>query len=624
MNGMGFLGGMMTSRPAAADDLNPSRPGATWHWQAAGHQLLLRVWGGEGQIISQGGLALLLRGVVDDDHAPGLESTSTVGHRLLDAYARHARLPLEHLDGSFALALLDGYEGRILLYRNLVGHVVPYYRATPEGLLFCSNLARLVDAAEEPVLPNEAALPAYFVYRFVPGRETLFQDCNRLLPGQLLSYERGHARLIQVASLTSLGGTPPERGSEATVIDETMTKVLHSYASHDPRAVNLLSGGVDSSFVQVKWNEATRGAPGRPRSVSLEVRHPRTRGETEYALSASRWFGTDHSLVTVDSPYIDYLTSFIAETGEPPNHVQAAYYLPLAAAMSTAGHRTGLCGQGADGLFGLSSAYRLWDATLLRTLLPFPSLRKFLLGLAGMVGLRSLTDRLQLANDLYCWDQPRHPINEVVTFTEPEGVQACFGTAAWRNALAFRRALLEPHAVSSHPLARFHAMALVGDGVDSAGLWNTAASRHGVELIYPYLDSRFLRVILGLDPSVRFRHRKPKTLLKGLLEQYAPKECVHRKKLSFGQPIFEWLSPGGQLRPHAERIGDYPFVPRSVRLAALAEPGWFLYSLLCYDVWHKLFISRELPRENSILGGGERMIPARGRRGLASTVTRDS
>jgi hypothetical protein len=70
---------------------------------------------------------------------------------------------------------------------------------------------------------------------------------------------------------------------------------------------------------------------------------------------------------------------------------------------------------------------------------------------------------------------------------------------------------------------------------------------------------------------------------------------ANRTKLGFGQPIFEWLAPGGQLRPWVERIGRYDFVERRAWQSCLARPNWFLYSLLCFDLWHKLFIERSLP-----------------------------
>src|SRR5262249_5989946 len=160
-------------------------PRNAWQWGSARHHLFLRVWGDDGELVSEDGLAVLLRGVVQEEGTPGAGDPRLLGRRILGAYARGERLALERLVGGFSLVLLDGYRGRVLLYRNLIGPVVPYYRVGPRGLTFSSNLARLVDAAGEPVRAHESALPAYFVYRFVPGRETLFQDCFRVLPGQL-------------------------------------------------------------------------------------------------------------------------------------------------------------------------------------------------------------------------------------------------------------------------------------------------------------------------------------------------------------------------------------------------------------------------------------------------------
>ena len=71
---------------------------------------------------------------------------------------------------------------------------------------------------------------------------------------------------------------------------------------------------------------------------------------------------------------------------------------------------------------------------------------------------------------------------------------------------------------------------------------------------------------------------------------------ARRPKLGFGQPIFEWLAPGGQLRHLAERLGRHEFVDPVALARSLGKPNWFLYSLLCYDLWHRLFIDRSLSR----------------------------
>ena len=89
-----------------------------------------------------------------------------------------------------------------------------------------------------------------------------------------------------------------------------------------------------------------------------------------------------------------------------------------------------------------------------------------------------------------------------------------------------------------------------------------------------------LRFALNLPPSVRYPFRRPKELLKRALERVAPREVARRRKLGFGQPIFEWLAPGGQLRPLVERIGGYDFVrpkswsgPKAAAQLVLVQPA---------------------------------------------------
>ena len=43
-----------------------------------------------------------------------------------------------------------------------------------------------------------------------------------------------------------------------------------------------------------------------------------------------------------------------------------------------------------------------------------------------------------------------------------------------------------------------------------------------------------------------------------------------------------------------DRIGRYEFLDAAALERARARPNWFLYSLLCYDLWHRLFIERSL------------------------------
>jgi asparagine synthetase B (glutamine-hydrolysing) len=313
-------------------------------------------------------------------------------------------------------------------------------------------------------------------------------------------------------------------------------------------------------------------------------------------MTASRALGSRHTLVPAGDPYVGYLLDTLASCGEPPNHVQSAYFGHLARAMVERGVHSGLCGEGADSLFGLGMANQLHNASVLRRMMPSSWLRRGGAFASDLLRWTNLAATFRLANHINDFSHLQHPINRVAAFADWQAVEACFGVRASADAAAERRSLLDLYAVPACPQERLHAAGFLGEAMDSASLWTTLFNRAGADLLCPFLDSRVVRFALNLAPEVRFRFRKPKDALKRALARLAPVELAQRSKLGFGQPIFEWLSPGGALHPLVERIGAYEFVDTETLARVRQRPTWFLYSLLVYDLWHKLFIERSLPR----------------------------
>jgi asparagine synthetase B (glutamine-hydrolysing) len=268
----------------------------------------------------------------------------------------------------------------------------------------------------------------------------------------------------------------------------------------------------------------------------------------------------------------------------------------------------GLCGEGADSLFGLGLANKLHNAALLRRLVPSARLRGAGARACDLLGRTLLAATFRLADRMNDFTALPHPVNRVAAFADWEAAAACFGARAVADAATGRRALLDLYAVPDCPQERLHAAGFLGEAMDSASLWTTLFNRAGADLLSPFLDSRVLRMALSLAPGARFRFRRPKDVLKRALARLAPPELAHRPKLGFGQPIFAWLSEGGALRPLVERIASHEFVDAPTLARVRRRPTWFLYSLLCYDLWHKLFIDRTLPRPRQ--GAGCRELAA--------------
>lgn len=541
---------------------------------------------------SFGPVSILVQGYVTDGSAA--PNSPAIADRLHCAYRETGVLPVDSLEGSFSLVLLDTEQGRVVLYRNLVGSQFTYYCPTGEGLLFGSNLAELAAWSGLRLQVNREALPAYFIYRYVPGRETLLRGFYRLLPGEEVCSDAGGFHSRQRQKLGDWQGEGRLRRDALDELDATMSRVVSDCAALDAESINFLSGGVDSSYLQVHWNEKKERVR---RSCSISVDHPRTWPDTDYARSAACLLGTRHQVVPADGPVIEALLATIARSAEPPHHVQSVYFGRLGRVLAAHGLRSGLTGQGADALFGLGESNVLHQAVLLRRLLFAPSWRRLAAGLARAGGRRHLEFALQLADRLHHFADRRHPINTVGAFTDWEAVEACFGGEAVARTLAERRGLLIRHAVCGTLHERLHSLDFLTDSSDTVALWSLALSAEGVELRCPFLDSRLVKLACRLHPRVRFPFCRPKALLKQALARRAGWELAYRRKLAFGQPIFEWLAPGGQLRPWVEQIGWYDFLPPTVADAARARPGWFLYNLLCYDLWHQLIIDGRSPGE---------------------------
>ncbi len=448
-----FLGGIWKRGPAsrrrdaapASDTVNED-----WGWVGDGMELFLRGAPACCRVFTWDGLAR---------SAARLRPTvgSAGGHSIWSASLRscaatifeHGTLAVDDLEGSFTLALLDSQAERIILYRNLIGSGFTYYHAGSDGLMFGGNLTELVDLATPWPAANRDVLPSFFLFRCVPGRETLFSDVYRLLPGEQIHWDRRGLTRVQRHTFAALHAEPVPSAEAVERVETVLSAVLRDCAALRPGAANLLSGGVDSSYIQAIWNRVAVQRGELPISYSVSVDHPHTWMDTDYAITASQALGTRHTLTPADGPYADYFMDALASTGEPLNHVQSTYFGHLARAMREDGVSAGLCGEGADSLFGLGLANKIHNARLLRRLLPLASLRSLAGSAARLLGFPLLAATCRLGNHIDDFADLEHPVNQVAAFADWQAVEDCFGAAAVAAAAHDRRRLLDLYCVPS-------------------------------------------------------------------------------------------------------------------------------------------------------------------------------
>jgi asparagine synthase (glutamine-hydrolysing) len=547
-------------------------------------------------IIEEDGCMILLRGyaIVDSSQMSRLNLKQAL-HEMFDSYRHSGTFEPQYYVGSFTVLLLDAKHERIKIFRNMVGNTFTYYRQSKEGLIFGSNLAEVVRLGTSRTQVDMEMLPVYFIYRFVPGGNTLFEGVKRLQPGEMLTYENGRLSVQQVqtfATFEELNKTNEEESIER--LEAVMAQVTRDHMVMAPKAACLLSGGVDSSYIQAHWNRTWKelGNEAKPKSAAVWLDSPKTVSDHEYTLSAVAEMKTEHLDVEIDNLSAKQMRMILSQTGEMPNHVQSFYFGSLAEAMAAKGISAGLCGEGADGLFGSDAQTVLRSARQLKGRFPFGSVRGALAIVARLFGKDYSANALDLSRHYADTTWPRHPVNMVVAFTDVESIYRSFGRDAYVSAQEYRRQLLTQYLVPRDVLhLQWASMAaFLTESIGTAAYWNQLFSLHGVHMLHPFMDTRMLRVASNIRLDNRFISSNPKQILKRALALHIPENFVSRPKRAFGQPIFEWLGESGSLRRAVNEIAHYDFVDQRSLERARKKPNWFLYNLLVYDLWHKEFI----------------------------------
>ncbi|MDR2754567.1 MAG: hypothetical protein LBC20_02565 [Planctomycetaceae bacterium] len=539
--------------------------------------------------VAQNGTSLLVQGLL----------TGKTPQELLNSYLKTETLSVDGLEGNFVLVLVDTVRETILLYRHLVGSYETYYAQTANGFCFGSNLATLARRSGLSLRPNESMLPVLFLYRIVPGQNTLFDGIFKLLPGELVSWKTGTLKRQQLMTMPQFD--EPHKTSEEESIDRTefiLDQMLTDWYERKPQSAVLLSGGVDSMILQVHWNTVCRHfEPHRsPQSAAVVLNHPYTKPDFDYTISAVHQLGTEHLNIEQQPLSAEMMSEILSQTGDMPNHVQSFYFSTLAEGMRKAGFEAGICGEGADGMFGNSCPDDILSALIWRRKIPVPMFRSLIAKLIDQIKPQNYYAPIfRLANHITDLDYPQHPQNNAATFTDFDRVEELFGRGGMLDAMCYRRSILDrvsiPSSSSDDPysLLRAQLIGFFGEGIATAAYWCSMFHRHGVEMYNPFQDSRLIRAVSNIRIDTRFVHGNPKQVLKKALARHVPEAFSRRPKLGFGQPIFLWLAPGGCLFDAVRQIDDQPWLTPKAKQKILATPNWFLWTLLCYDLWYKTF-----------------------------------
>lgn len=517
---------------------------------------------------------------------------------LLALYERMGLACLAELNGDFAIAILDRRANKLLLVRDRVGVKPLYYWQADGELVFGSEIKALLAAGVPAALATER-LQAYFVYKYVPGNDTLFRDVQRLPPGHLLKYDlaSGHScvrRWWQPSTATDPNWTYEAAQARAVelVADATRLRLVA-----DVPVGNFLSGGLDSSIIASFLREAPQIAHYCARQSEADVAREGTSSDFVHAERLAREWSLNFRPIDIGAAEITleqinrtvrYADDLIADSAQIP-----AFLITAGGAATS---RVFLSGMGADEIFLGYPGHLL--TLLMRHLEWLPGHRVLLHSLSGIAQgrgrLKSARRYLYRLGRYRNYGQTRPAIFSLV---------GDFATAAALvpgdiEALLAHMAVYFP--ADEDPFEGFKRFELENFMQKNLSYSDRMAMANSVEVRVPFLDHRLVEFAWSLPRSFKLGHLgRTKRILKDAFSDRVPAHVVKRKKAGFAMPIRSIFGDAERalgllnLPLLADTTGIVPAAARRVvedHVNGLEDNSALIYAMLSFQEWYKLYL----------------------------------
>jgi asparagine synthase (glutamine-hydrolysing) len=492
---------------------------------------------------------------------PRFDMNQPAGAELLDsrtllaAYLLHGLALPQHLSGTFAFAIADPRQDRLLLAIDRLGIETLCFAVAGDFLHFGSRadvvaMAKASNSGERVSASlDKQALFNYLYYHCIPTPDTVYRGVKRLLPGHRLVFSDGRVTVEPYWS-------PEYDADSSAALPALEQRFLATVKASVGRSIEgarqpgcFLSGGTDSSTV-AGFLGAVTGAPAKTYSIGFDAKGF---DEMSYARIASKHFGTEHHEYYITPA--DLVTGIprIAAACDQPfgnSSVLPTYYCAQIAAADGVDRMLG--GDGGDELFGGNTRYakqRVFDyfdrapmalqkaalASLAPRIWEAVPLVKKARSYVRQASVR-MPDRMQTYNLV-------SRIGADVIF-EPDFLAAVDQDAPIKAMRAwYERAKTD--SLVNRMLAFDLKYTLTDNDLPKVAIGCGTA---GVDVAFPFLDDAVVSFSEKLDPALKLRGFKLRWFFKHALREFLPAETLTKSKHGFGLPFGIWLGSDKALK----------------------------------------------------------------------------
>ncbi len=509
---------------------------------------------------------------------------------------------LDSLRGMFAFAIWDARRQQLFVARDRLGIKPLYYRDTPDGVAFASELrAILADGTFRPAI-DPASIAMYLSFGYVPDPWSVLQGVRKLPPAHYLTWSRDAGIGIQRYWSASRPELP--RADEEEVIEELRRLLDDAVRCHLESEVPLgafLSGGIDSSTVVALMS---RAMDRRVQTFSIGFDESEF-NEAPHAGAVASAIGTDHTELIV-RPDVDSLVEDVVGGFDEPFSDSSALPTLLVSHLARQKVTVALSGDGGDELFG---GYTRYLGALRSRAVRGRTLRRLLRGAAlllppGTQGRGWLLNRTRGRRGRYAGNiaLPLPVAEGGVALEEVARRVAPFDTLLdpWFERAAGRDFASQMMLVDLETY-------LPGDILTKVDRMSMAVS---LEARVPLLDHHVVEFAAALPSRFKMRDGTGKWILRRAVEGLVPPRVLQKPKQGFALPLVHWFRTTLRHRLQALQRPDAPIreftepnaVGRYVRehLDGRRDHTGVLWRLMTLDIWLQCLARGDLARPQGL------------------------
>lgn len=449
---------------------------------------------------------------------------------LVHAYEDEGPTFVRRLNGMFAFALHDVPRRRVLLARDHFGIKPLFYAVTPDGLVFASEIKAVLAALGKPPSLRLNSLREYFMFRFVAGGETFFEDIHRLPPGCLAIWDGDRIEIQRYWNPPAPGKSDVSERDAASELEGLLDRSVASQLMSEVPLGSFLSGGLDSGVVS--WF-ASRHTPFKLHSYSVGFSEPKW-DESALARESAAICGTQHRPFRIDvAKFFELLPRAVWHHDEPLSHPNCVPFLHLSR-FARQEVTVALTGEGSDEIFAGYPRYMIARLSGLLDRLP-PIVRSFVTAAAAL----SPQHKLQRLATLLPFRGDDSVLFNSVYLDSPRVARLTGGGVD--DALQSRREILGRVSVPGDAVAtisRYELLTYLPCLLDRMDRMTMAA---GLEGRVPFLDVNLAEWALALPSRYKMAGLKTKRVVREVARRHLGEAVQAAPKSGFGVPLSHWF-----------------------------------------------------------------------------------